>query len=76
VPGTGIVVRCALPAGGAANLEVYDVTGRRRTAAVVATSGLERDVTLGDTGALGSGIYFVRLSRGSQSASARVLVSH
>ncbi len=72
--GAGLRVRLSLPAGGAARLEAFDTQGRRVASRLVATTGAESEVTLGDARDWPSGIYHLRLARGNLVATGRALV--
>ncbi len=69
-------LRFALPGAGAARLEVFDVGGRRVAAREVGALGAGSHVaTFGDDAPLPPGLYLARLTRGSASSSARVVVT-
>lgn len=75
VRGATLTVRFALPAAGAARVELLDVAGRRVSERVLsaATAG-RHTVTLGRERALEPGVYLVRLSQGERHATRRVVV--
>jgi hypothetical protein len=67
------VVRCGVPQSGRGRLSVYDVAGRRvRSVPLVVTTPRWLDIDLG--GALGSGVYFVRLELGGRSHTSKIVV--
>jgi hypothetical protein len=70
----GVFISLALPDDTPATLELLDVTGRRLAERRVAGAGEQR-VNISEGMLLEHGIYFVRLSRGGRSLTARVTVS-
>ena len=72
--GAGLRVRLVMPAGGAARLDAFDTQGRRVASRLVAATGAETEVTLGEAREWPSGIYHLRLSRGDVIATSRALV--
>ena len=73
VPGSGIAARVQLE-GGAARLELFDVSGRRLASRSIWGSGTF-DVTLPGTASLSSGLYFARLQSSGMSPAAKVVVA-
>lgn len=74
VGGVGVTLRLSAARG--ARLSLYDVTGRRIASRRIEAGSEEAfETTLPETATLASGLYFVRLSSGAASASARVTVS-
>ncbi len=68
-------VAFSLAQPGAATLELYDVNGRR--VAERSSSGLaagEHTLRMGDSPGLAAGIYWLRLSQGTQRTTARVVI--
>ncbi len=69
-------LRYALPGGGAARLELFDVTGRRIAGREVGALGAGWHVaTFGEDAPLAPGLYLARLSRGGESSTARVVIA-
>ena len=65
----------ALPNGGQARLEVFDLAGRKVAAREVGGLGAGRHVVrLAEPGALESGIYLAKLTRGAETRTTKVAV--
>ena len=73
-PARGRIVLAAVLTGTeAANVELFDVAGRRVvTERIVASSG-GQNVAIGRGAELASGVYLVRLTQGGRGASTRVV---
>jgi hypothetical protein len=61
-----VTIRCALPAGAAAALDVLDAAGRVVRALAVTPGGVTWDRTDDRGRPLASGVYFVRLRAGGR----------
>ncbi len=73
--GLGVHVAFALPDDARATIELLDVSGRRVVTREVGTLGAGRHVVdLAETGRVAAGIYWVRLTQGTQQRSTRVAV--
>jgi hypothetical protein len=71
----GLDVRCDLPAGEPARLEVYDVTGRRlQRVEMGVRAAASLRVRAGAGVALAPGLYWLRLTQGAQSVTRMVAV--
>ena len=71
----GLSAAFSLPDAGAARLELTDLAGRRILARDVGTLGAgEHVVDLAEGRRLAPGIYLLRLTRGSESVTARAVV--
>ena len=69
-----LLVTFTLPAAAAARLELMDLAGRRLRSREIGTLGPgEHSLDLAEGGSLPSGIYFVRILQGDQSARARAV---
>ena len=68
-----LTVRCALPSGEPARLEVLDVRGRRVVEERLTGSG-PHTVALGRSKQLPAGVYVVRLTQGANSQATRAVV--
>jgi hypothetical protein len=73
--GNGLNVAFALPSGGAARIELLDVSGRQVRSRDVGAMGTGRHtVNLSDGRSVAPGIYWVRLTQGANQKTARVAV--
>ncbi len=73
--GGGLTARFTLPAGAAARLELVDVAGRAVVTREVGALGAgTHAVDLAPRGGLAAGLYFLRLTQGAQTRSARITV--
>lgn len=75
VRGAGVRAVVALPDAAPARLELFDLAGRRVAAQAIEGGGGARELTLGGTAALPSGLYFARLISSRQAFTGRVVVA-
>lgn len=68
-------LRMAIPGEAPAELELYDMQGRRvQSMSVPATDGLMQDVWMTPAAALAPGVYMLRLQHGGKSIEARTVI--
>ena len=71
----GVLVSLALPRAGAATLEIYDLVGRRFVRETLeGLSAGTHDVRIAGAGSLKPGVYFARLSQGTERVTGRFVV--
>ena len=71
----GVLVSLALPRAGAATFEVYDLVGRRFVRETLERlSAGTHDVRIAGAGSLKPGVYFARLSQGTERVAGRFVV--
>jgi len=75
-PAVGVMrVAFHLPAPGPARVEAYDASGRLRASREVGALGPgTHTIELGGDGALHPGVYWIRLQRGGETRSARIVL--
>jgi hypothetical protein len=71
--GDRLAVRFALPTAERAQLELFDLSGRRIASRQVSGPG-RQEVALGEGRRMGPGVYFIQLTQGPQVARTRVVV--